>query len=115
MNKDELQTLAAGNVLGWVTGRARMPREQWDAAVEKVWPEFIAEMSTNPGFKGAAACWTVETGEVAVVGIWSSTDTRLAYEAKSAGKVRAIFNALLEQPVVRHKQVISKIHWHRAG
>jgi hypothetical protein len=29
--------------------------------------------------------------------------------------VRAIFNALLEQPVVRHKQVISKIHWHRAG
>ncbi|MSP96444.1 MAG: hypothetical protein EXR29_04305 [Betaproteobacteria bacterium] len=115
MSKDDLRTLAAGNVLGWVTGRAKVARDEWDATVDKIWPEFIAEMATNPGFKGAVACWTVETGEVSIFGIWSSVETRLAYEAKSAGTVRAIFNALLELPVKRHKQVISKVHWHQAG
>ena len=112
MSNDIAKTLSEGNVLGFVTGRAKVPREEWDATVAKVWPDFLAEMKTNPGFKGAMSLWTIETGEVSVVGIWSSHETRLAYEAKSAGKVRAIFNALLEQPVRRHKQQISKIYWH---
>lgn len=115
MSKNDLQTLATGNVLGWVTGRARVSREEWNAALDKVWPEFIAEMATNAGFKGAAACWTEQTGEVSIVGIWSSMKTRLDYEAKSAGKVRSIFNALLEVPPARYKQEITRIHWHQAG
>ena len=114
MSKDELQTLSAGNVVGWVTGRAKVTRAEWDAAVDKAWPAFIAEMSTNAGFKGATVCWTIETGEVAVAGIWSSEATRLAYEAKSASTVRVIFNQLIETPR-RHKQVITKMHWHKGG
>jgi len=114
MNALNLETLAPGTVLGWVTGRVRDGhRETWDAALEKVWPEFLAEMSSNAGYQGAAALWAVETGEVSVVGIWQSMEHRLAYEARSSGKVRAIFNALLEDPPTRVKQVVAKVHWAR--
>lgn len=111
MNKELLQSLAPGNVLGWVTGTPKGSRAQWDAGIERAWPVFIAEMALNPGFKGAGAFWTVETGEVSIVGVWEDMDKRLAYERNSSETVRAIFNALLEQPAKRHKQVTAKFHW----
>ncbi len=111
MSKEQLQTLVTGNVLGWVTGTARGGRDHWDATLEKVWPQFISEMAKNAGYKGAASFYTVETGEVSIVGIWEDMAARLAYEANSSEKVRAIFNALLDAPPTRHKQVITKVHW----
>lgn len=112
MDNTKLQALFPGNVLGHVTGRPNAgSREEWDAALEKVWPDFIAEMSTNPGYRGAVAVWTVESGEVSIIGVWESMAHRLAYEAHSSDKVRAIFNALLAEGRTRHKQVVTLAHW----
>jgi len=104
--------IAPGYVLGYVTGFARAAsREEWDREVEKNWPAFIAEMETNAGFKGAYALYTIETGKVSILGMWETLEHRLAYEAKSSGAVRAIFNALLKEGPRRYRHVVTKATW----
>lgn len=110
MSKD--RDLAPGNVLGYVTGLLRSgDHAAWDKALDEVWPRFIAEMASNEGFKGAYALTTIETGEVSILGVWSSVATRDAYEKKSSGPVRAIFNALLQDDRRRYKQLVTRATW----
>ncbi len=106
------QTLETGNVIGWVTGLPLGGRAQWDATLETVWPQFLTLMAKNPGFRGAMSFLTVETGEVAIIGIWKDMAARLAYEEKNKDEVRALFNVLVEPPPKRHKQVVQKVYWH---
>ena len=105
----ESPSLAPGYVLGVVVGQAKaQSNDEWNAAVEKVWPEFIAILESNPGYKGAYAAWNPDKpGEVSIIGIWQSMEHRLAYEAKSAPQIRELFNALISNPQ-RYKVVVSR-------
>ncbi len=105
-----VSSLGSGYVLGIVTGQCKaLTREEWDAAVRKVWPAFIAEMSSNPGYKGAYATWDADhPRQVSINGIWESMEHRVAYEAKSSGTVRAVFNALIDNPQ-RTRLIISQL------
>lgn len=109
MSNQEINRIAPGYVLGFVTGQAKAAtRELWEAELEKVWPKFISAMNTNPGYKGAFSTWnTDKPGEVSIVGIWESMEHRLAYEAKSSTTVRAIFNAMISEPV-RYRPTVTK-------
>jgi len=108
--KAPLNTLAPGNVLGIVAGKSKALTEQeWHAALDKIWPAFIAEMSTNPGYMGAFSTWDADhPRQVSINGIWQTMAHRVAYEAKSSTAVRAIFNELIDDRV-RNRLVIGRL------
>ena len=113
MNNTKLDGLSEGNVLGVVTGIARAAsREEWNAQVDKAWPDVVAELSSNAGYIGVVALWNSNgSEEVSIVGVWETMEHRLAYEARSATRVRAIFNGLLVESPSRYKQVVTKASW----
>ena len=66
---------------------------EWERASAGVWDAALAELRTNPGFKGLVAFWADDdTRRAGIMGMWDSLEHRLGYEAKSASKVRALFD-----------------------
>ncbi len=84
-------------------------RKEWDAALALVWPELMEELRQNPGFKGMIAMWNVDdSGDVSVIGLWESMAHRLGFEQRSAPRVRAIFESLMQQKPDRHRYLVTK-------
>ena len=86
--------MEAGNVVAMFLEETRFSsREEWERACAGVWDDALAELRTNPGFRGLAAFWADDdTVRGGVMGLWDSLEDRLRYEARSAGKVRALFD-----------------------
>src|SRR4051812_31488872 len=78
--------LERGNVAAVLRARAKASTQQeWEADVAQIWDQVVAELQTNPGYRGALALWNSdEPGTVLVIGLWESMAHRLAYEARSA-------------------------------
>ena len=89
--------MEAGNVVAMFLEETRFSsREEWERACAGVWDDALAELRTNPGFRGLAAFWADDdTARGGVMGLWDSLEHRLRYEARSAGKVRALFDPFL--------------------
>ena len=103
-------TLESGNVAAMLVARAKAKtREEWEAGVAKIWDEAVNELRGNPGFKGLLALWNNDRpGYVSVIGLWDNMEHRLAYEARSASRVRALFNALFQEVPDRPRYIISR-------
>ena len=84
-------------------------KETWEAALDGIWVQAVQELENNPGFKGIVAVWDSDgSGVAGIMGIWDSLEHRLAYEARSAEKVRALFNPLFSDVPQRPRFVVSR-------
>jgi quinol monooxygenase YgiN len=99
-----------GNIVVFFFARAKAKdRDEWEAQLEKVWPEAVRELQSNPGFLGSSAMWDIDKpGRVAVIGQWESMEHRLAYESRSSPKLREVFNTLFQDIPERPRLVVSQ-------
>ena len=102
--------METGTVVAMLITHAKAgSREEWEAGVESIWKDAIGELQTNPGFKGLVTMWNDDdSGQVSVIGLWDNMEHRLAYEARSSGYVRGLFNGLFKQEPDRPRFLISK-------
>src|ERR1700760_3794270 len=102
--------MESGYIMAIFFANAKMKnRQEWNAALDGVWPELLAELRTNPGFKGMVATWNVDdSGEVSVIGLWETMEARLGFEKRSSTKVRAIFESLMQAMPNRYRFEVTK-------
>ena len=102
--------MEAGNIAAMLMVKAKAEnRGEWEASVHAIWEDAITELRTNPGFKGLVALWNNDdSGQVAVIGLWDNLERRMAYEARSADKVRGFFNPLFQEVPDRPRFVVTR-------
>ena len=102
--------MEAGNIAAMLMAKAKAAnRREWEASVHGIWDQAVTELRTNPGFKGLVALWNNDdSGQVAVIGLWDNLEHRLAYEARSADKVRGFFNPLFQEVPERPRFVVTR-------
>ena len=69
--------MQAGDVVAMFLEETRFgSREEWERACAGVWDAALAELRTNPGFKGLAAFWADDdTARGGVMGLWTRWST----------------------------------------
>ncbi|MCI0770200.1 MAG: antibiotic biosynthesis monooxygenase [Chloroflexi bacterium] len=102
--------METGNVAALFTVQGKLPTQaEWEAALDANWDDAVEELRSNPGFKGIVALWNSDdSGEVAIIGLWENMERRLAYEARSAEKVRALFDPLFQSVPNRPRFIVSR-------
>ena len=83
-------------------------RQEWQSSLDRVWPDVVAELRTNPGFKGAAALWNLDdSGQVSVIGQWENMEYRKAYEKRSSPQLRALMDTLFRDVPSRPRLLVT--------